>query len=177
MNEKLQGAIEVLIEKLREQEQDIIATKKMINSLRYMIGEAPLFQDNELQESQGIPRADLYYGKPLATAAREYLEFRNRACTLEEILNGLIQGGFDFQSLGWKHDRIRNNLAISLAKNTNVFHRLPNESIGLLTWYPEVIKRKSEREKTQEINGEKEKEGDEIEDEKHKNKAPTRDGE
>lgn len=150
MDEKLSGAIEVLLVKLEEQNRSVTETKKMINSLRVMNGEEPLFTDAELQQSQtqGVSnRPDIFYGKPFATAAREYLEMRKRACSAEEIMRGLEQGGFDFE---WHlKDRLR-NLAISLAKNTILFHKLPNNTFGLVNWYPEVTKRKTGREKAHE---------------------------
>ena len=153
MDEKLNGAIEVLVEKLREKEREVIEAKKMINSLRHMNGEAPLFSDAQLQDSSTVnpSRPDLYYGKPITTACREYLELRKQACQAEEIQRGLEHGGFDFDSQGWKEkDRLR-SLSISLAKNSGIFHRLPNGTFGLLAWYPDV--RQKERKKPQEVNG------------------------
>jgi len=154
MDETLSAAIDVLLAKLEEQTRATIETKRTINSLRQMMGEEPLFQDEELQTSPADfspSRPDLYYGKPLATACRDYLERRKRACTAEDILKGLEQGGFDFESTGWREkDRLR-SLSISLAKNTAIFHRLPNGTFGLLSWYPEVAKRKGEQEKGPEL--------------------------
>lgn len=159
MNEKLSGAIEVLLGKLEEQARSILETKKMINSLRQMNGETPLFNEAELQanDSAGPSRPDMYYGKGPATACREYLEWRKQACTAEEILKGLGQGGFDFKAVGWNEEdnRLR-NLAISLAKNTAMFHRLPNGTFGLIAWYPDVAKKKT-KEKGADTDGEQKK--------------------
>ena len=169
MDEKLNGAIEVLLERLREKEQEVIQTKKMINSLRQMGGETPLFSDAQLQDSLLInpSRPDLYYGKSITTASREYLELRKQACQAEEIQRGLEQGGFDFDSQGWKEkDRLR-NLSILLAKNSSIFHRLPNGTFGLLAWYPDV-KHKSERKKPQEVNGGEQKKSDIVNEEKQR---------
>jgi hypothetical protein len=157
MDEKLSAAVDVLLAKLEEQTRSVVETKKMINSLRQIMGEEPLFQGEELQASVADlspSRPDLYYGKPLAAACRDYLERRKRACMADEILKGLEEGGFDFEPLGWKEkDRLR-SLSISLAKNTAIFHRLPNNgAFGLLAWYPEVAKRKAEAEKVPVNNG------------------------
>jgi len=143
MKEKLNAAIDVLIEQLQQQVQQVAETKKMINSLRQRMGEEPLYPDVSPESVVGGgSRRDLYYGKPLATAAQMYLERRKQACEAEEILNGLEQGGFDFAALGWKEkDRLR-SLAMSLAKNTKTFHRLPNGSFGLLSWYDEKVIRR-----------------------------------
>ena len=141
MKEKLNAAIEVLEGQLQEQLQQASETKKMINALLQRMGEQPRFGDVTVEQAASLAiRPDEYYGKPLSTAAQEYLKRRNQACTAEEILRGLEQGGFDFRSLGWKdNDRLR-SLAISLVKNTYTFHRLPNGTFGLLTWYPEIEK-------------------------------------
>lgn len=141
MREKLNAAIEVLETQLQEQVQQVSETKKMINSLLQRMGEEPRFSDVAVEEvGAGSGRRDAYYGKPLATAAQEYLKRRNQACTSEEIIRGLEQGGFDFRPLQWKEeDRVR-SLSISLAKNSITFHRLPNGTFGLLSWYPEVEK-------------------------------------
>lgn len=155
MKEKINAAIEVFLSDLEEQTRNINETKKMINALRSKIGEEPLFTDIDLPQNQNISRPDIFYGKPLSTAAREFLEWKKRACMVEEILQGLTQGGFDFKALGWKeNDRLR-SLAVSLAKNSAIFHRLPtNNAFGLLAWYPEVQKAKTEKEKDQAENTE-----------------------
>lgn len=150
MNEKIAGAIEVLLEKLEEQKRAVIETKKTINMLRVSDNEPPLFADAELQSSDadiGPARADVYYGKGAVTACREFLEWRNRPCTTEEILKGLQQGGFDFDAAGWKENLRLRGLAIVLGKNSAIFHRLPSDRFGLLAWYPDVAsKKKAERE-------------------------------
>ena len=139
LNKKLNDAVEVLQGQLEEQVQQVVVIKKTINALRVRMGEEPLFSDvsvERLGSMQGRP--DQFYGKPLATAVGEYLEWRKQACTSEEILGGLEQGGFDFRSLRWSdNDRLR-SLAIYLVKNTKTFHRLPNRSFGLLAWYDQV---------------------------------------
>jgi hypothetical protein len=145
-NEKLNSAIEVLLDQLKDQVRGVSETKRTINALRRSNGEGALFPD--VEEDIGISqlRADQFYGKPLATSAQEFLERRKQACPADEILKGLDAGSFDFKSLGWpEKDRLR-NVSVSLAKNTKTFHRLPNGTFGLLSWYPEVLKRERERE-------------------------------
>ncbi|QPD04510.1 MAG: hypothetical protein Nkreftii_002284 [Candidatus Nitrospira kreftii] len=162
MEDRLAGAIEVLQEKLQEQIRSVLETKKMINSLRQMNGEAPLFNDADLRlEDSGPSRPDQYYGKGPGTACREYLEWRKRACSADEILKGLSQGGFDFKAAGYEDEDSRlRSLSILLAKNTAMFHRLPNGTFGLIAWYPEVAKKKA-KEKPNE--GDSKKKGDKEE--------------
>jgi len=154
MSEKLNAAVEVLLEQLEKQTQEVADTKKTINALLARMGKEPMFEDVMPERVGGNIRPDEYYGKPLATAAQQYLERRKQACSAEEILTGLEEGGFDFRAQGWKdNDRLR-SLAISLAKNTKTFHRLPNKTFGLFDWY-ETVRRngRSKQEETAEEEG------------------------
>jgi hypothetical protein len=164
MSEKLEAAISELQEHLERQLQEAADTKKTINSLRKSMGLDPLYADVSV-EQVGAVRADQFYGKPLAAAAGEYLERRKQATTAEDIMRGLEQGGFDFEATGWKDkDRLR-MLAISLAKNTVKFHKLPNGTYGLLAWYDQaVLAKKAKDEKKQ--NGAVEEVTDEVAEEK-----------
>jgi hypothetical protein len=147
MSERLNAAIEELEEHLAQQQAEVADTKKMINSLRKRMNLEPLYTDVSV-EGTGSIRADQYYGKPLAAAASDFLERRKRACPADEILKGLLDGGFDFDAIEWKEkDRLR-LLSSSLAKNTAKFHRLPGGQFGLLDWYDlSTIKRPSKERK------------------------------
>jgi hypothetical protein len=135
-NEKLNAAIEVLQEDLEKLVREVADRKRMINSLRASMGEPPLFTDVVVEHIGAAGgRADEFYGQPLSTCVRLYLERRKQACAASDILGGLQQGGFDFDAAGWKEkDRLR-ILAVTLAKNTKTFHRLPNGTFGLVSWY------------------------------------------
>lgn len=152
MSDKLSGAIEELQCHLDQQLQEVADTKKMINALRKRMGLDALYADVAV-EQVGPIRPDQFYGKPLATAAHEFLERRKQACPAEEIMRGLEQGGFDFEATGWKEkDRLR-MLAISLAKNNVKFHKLPNNTFGLLTWYDQaVIAKRTKDERTKQTS-------------------------
>jgi hypothetical protein len=73
--------------------------------------------------------------------AREYLESRKRACEAEEILSALERGGFDFSTQDWKAGPRLRPLAITLGKNSAIFHRLPNGTYGLRVWYSNLPKK------------------------------------
>jgi hypothetical protein len=142
----LSPAVEALRNQLHEQEAEANETRKMINSLLRRMGEDLEFPEAESGQMQmrmnGAVRPDQYYGKAFATAAQEYLERRKQACSAEEIMTALEQGGFDFKKLGWKERKDWPRLtAISLAKNNQKFHKLPNGTFGLLSWYPDIAKR------------------------------------
>jgi hypothetical protein len=145
MPDELAPAVAALQRKLEEQQKAVAETKKTINMLLKMMGQDPAYRDDE-DESSGIIRADQYYGKGLATAAQEYLTMRKQACQPEEILRGMVAGGFDFDVIGWKEaDRVR-SLSMSLAKNVAKFHRLKNGSFGLKSWYDaDFLKKASAR--------------------------------
>lgn len=139
MSEKLNAAIEELQEQLALQLQEVVETKKVINNLRKRLNLPPLYEDVAVEQGGNV-RADQFYGKPFATAAQEYLERRKQACSAVEILEGLVKGGFDFRKTKWQEkDRVR-MVAISLAKNNLKFHKLPNNTFGLVTWYPDVVR-------------------------------------
>jgi hypothetical protein len=145
MRTELSPAVDSLRNQLREQMAEVSETKKMINALLRRMGEDPEFEDVEIGQQlplRGTTRPDLYYGKPFATAAQEYLEHRKQACSADEIMTALEHGGFDFKKLAWKDRKNWPRLtAISLAKNNQKFHKLPNGTFGLLSWYPDVAKR------------------------------------
>ena len=147
MKAELSPAVESLRNQLREQEVEVIETKKMINALLRRMEEDPEFPDVELGQlslRSSATRPDLYYGKPFATAAQEYLDRRKQACSADEIMSALEQGGFDFKTLAWKDKKDWPRLtAISLAKNNQKFHKLPNGTFGLSVWYPDIVKRDS----------------------------------
>jgi hypothetical protein len=105
------------------------------------MGKPPQYRD--VGESSGVLRQDQFYGKQFATAAAEYLEMRKQACQPDDILKGLLEGGFDFDVLGWKEVERLRFLAISLAKNNTKFHRLKNGSFGLRSWYDEDFLKKA----------------------------------
>lgn len=151
MNSNIEAAINDLTTKLQGQMNDVSETKRAINVLLRMVGKEPQFPDDSPEKANAAFRIepDQYYGRALATSVQEYLEMRKKATGKQavdatEILKALEDGGFEFS---WKeNDRLR-ALSISLAKNTKVFHRLPNGMFGLLSWYPDVTAKKERAEK------------------------------
>ncbi len=139
--------VEDLQAKLRKQEQEVIDTKKTINSLLRMVGREPIFTEGQLapELSLGGIKADTFYGQPLATAVRKYLEMRRASsqgpASVSEIYQALTQGGYDFATSPENAKRI---LRISMSKNTPLFHRLPNKNVfGLVSWYPDIKTKRS----------------------------------
>jgi hypothetical protein len=146
MKNELDGAIGVLVKRVEDLSHETTDLKKTINSLCKAAGKQPMYTDADLVVGgfAGIPTLSpsQFYGKTPIVAAREYLDLRNEAVPQEEILEALRTGGFDFEAQGWAEPLRLRNLSISLGKNTAIFHRLPNNMIGLTKWYPNVKAKK-----------------------------------
>lgn len=137
--------LESMIEEIRSKEVELNNLKKAANTIFRSKGEPEPFEISDPDAHHNGPmrfKPDEFYGKGFATAARLYMERRKQAVTGEEVTKALEQGGFDYDAQGWKKsDRVR-VVAMSLAKNTTIFHRLPNGLFGLKEWYPGAIERK-----------------------------------
>ena len=118
-DDALQVAVTALLGKLEAQERAVLDTKKTINTLLRHMEREPMFPDAEETSSSSrtlTTRPDQFYGRPLATVAREVLESRGQAMEAQEIIDTLERGGYDFAAQGWKEkDRLR-SFTITLAK-------------------------------------------------------------
>jgi hypothetical protein len=166
MSNELQGAINVLVSRVEQKTQELAEIKRMINSLCREASQSPLYSDADLavKGAAGLPSldSDQFYGKTPTVAAREYLELRDKAVSLDEILDALERGGFDFAAQKWNTGARLKNLGISLGKNSLIFHRLPSNTWGLTKWYPGVKGKKN----ANKDNGKLESAEEEIADEK-----------
>jgi len=131
---------DTMIERVRTKERELLEMKRAVNTFLKDAGKEPVFAETEEKTAlaTGAPlkiRADQFFNRPLATAAREYLELKGQACSVEEVLSALERGGFDFGKVTDPGYRQR-GLAISLAKNSGVFVKLPNGTFGLKAAYP-----------------------------------------
>lgn len=153
MADPLIGAVEELEKQLQEELQKAHTTKKLINSLLRRMGKPDRYTDTG-EIGLGPVRSDMYYGKPLATAAQMVLERFQHATSAQDILKALEDGGFDFRPMEWSEKMRLRNLAISLAKNTKTFHKLPNGTFGLRNWYDEATINASKRDKEEEQEAE-----------------------
>lgn len=137
MSEALKNAIDEMVNLISAKQREVADIKRSINIMCRQLGEDPMFADESVESvGFGAMRSDEYYGKSPITAARMYLERKGKPATQEEILSGLERGGFDFDEQKWEEKNRLRNLAISLGKNTIIFHRLPSGTWGLLKWYP-----------------------------------------
>jgi hypothetical protein len=138
MNESLKPALDELQARLQTKLNEAAEVKKAINVLYGIMGMEPAYPDVEAEKASGLPgpaRSDIYYNKPLSAAVRDFLELRKQPVRATEILKALEQGNFDFDEIGWSPTIREKNLALSLAKNTAMFKKMPNGEYGLKAWY------------------------------------------
>lgn len=142
MSGEFDAAINKLNDDIAEKENEVRELKRTVNRLSRYAGRADPYPDADeaatASRSVGSIRPDQFYGQPLASAIREYLEMRRNsglgAAKVREIFDALKQGGFKFET---KDDtNAERGLRQSLTKNSVTFHKLPNNTYGLLEWYP-----------------------------------------
>jgi hypothetical protein len=149
MREEMKPAIDALLVDLADQEKQVTDTKLLINRLCVRSGMEPMFPDAAVASSAvGSIRPDSFYGKVLNTAAREYLEMRRSAnlgpATPREVYEALVKGGYAPETKDETNAII--SVRATLRKNSSVFHRLPNGTYGLLSWYPNAKPRDDDEE-------------------------------
>src|ERR1035438_9699338 len=139
MSDHILKTIEHAKTEINKHQEAIVAAKRLINQLCVFAGLPQEYQDAELQVAGAAEitiRRNVFFGRPLATCVREYLELRKdkpiKEATLDEIYNVLNDGGFDFKKISDDPGQYKRGVAITLAKNPQ-FHRLPNGDFGLLS--------------------------------------------
>lgn len=140
MRDEFKPAIDALLADLVEQERQVVDTKLVINRLCQKAGVDVMFPDAAAAAGPTVSsiRPDSFYGKVLSTAAREYLEMRRTAnlgpATPREVYEALVKGGYAPDAKDETTAII--SVRATLRKNSSIFHRLPNGTYGLLSWYP-----------------------------------------
>lgn len=138
MKDHIERTIGDLQAKLRIQEDDVLQTKRLINLLCKEANLDPMYDDTDATSASLFSiRQDQFFGRPLATVIKEYLNMRlaanKGAATVNEIYDTLCRGGYAFQAKN--DDNAKRGIQISLGKN-RYFMRVPNGSWGLSAWYP-----------------------------------------
>lgn len=157
MADDLAGAFAILEKQIAEGEQKVLTAKRAINALCEAAKLPPRYPDLESMGDGGTPgigisniQPDTFYGKKQSTAVRMYMEMRKGRdlgpAKPREIFQALKEGGYQFESKDETVALI--GLRALLRKNTVTFHKLPNGSYGLASWYPDAkSKRPSETER------------------------------
>lgn len=140
MRDEFLPAITALEQDLKEATQRVLEIKRAINTLSRHAGGDPKYldADGDDQATSATIRRDAFYGKPLMTAIREYLEMRRHLgpATPREIYEALRRGGYPF---GGHERNAMSTVRSALRKNASTFHRLPDgNAYGLLAWYPKA---------------------------------------
>lgn len=153
-----QATIDTLERKLTELERKGNALVEVINDLRREDGlppRGPFGGGGGGSHASGgggasitTIKPDTFYGKKMQTAVREYLEMRKVAAggttnpaTPREIYDAITKGGYEFEAKDEATALV--SLRSLLRKRTAFFHKLPNGTYGLTTWYPDAKKPKS----------------------------------
>jgi hypothetical protein len=143
-----EAALQVLYRRHDDQVRKVNALIEVINDLRAEDGLPPMEPigsgpgrgsqaraNGPTQPSQIRP--DTFYGKRLQTAVRMYLEMRQAAnlgpATPREIYDAVVQGGYQFETKDPAIALV--GLRAMLRKRTVAFHKLPNGTYGLTSWY------------------------------------------
>ncbi len=151
MSTEFDAAIARLLENLQSEEAKAARTRETINRLCEAKGAPPMFADAGGVSATSMAVApDRFYGVPLATAVREVLQGRKAAglgaADTDTIYEVLKRGGFQFDGEG--DIAAKRGMAISLAKNTSAFHRVPSGAWGLVEWYDAEIVAKAKKRRT-----------------------------
>lgn len=140
-------SIDALLARIKEQEAEIAKNKTAVNALCAILNRPPMFASTD-PAGQSVPlnnlRGDEFYGQPLSTVIRTILETRKAAgsgaATVTEIYAVMVEGGYKFETAD--EENAKRSLRISLTKNSQTFHKLPNGKYGLKEWYPSVREKK-----------------------------------
>ena len=142
MSHHVLKTIEDVNAQIRAAEQEAFEKKQIVNSL-CGIAKIPLqYPDAQVAGASGSDALarDTYYGQKMGKVIRLVLERRKRAglgaAKVNEIYDDMVAGGFNFKSTN--DDYAKRGLYQSLTKNSGTFHKLPNGTYGLLSWYPGV---------------------------------------
>lgn len=145
---ELMPAINMLQQELDDAERQAAGIRDALNLLRKRAGLGPIAANAVAGQPAGITqiKSDTFYGKRQQTAVREYLEMRKLQdlgpAKPREIFEALKAGGFQYET---KDDNVAMvGLRALLRKRTGIFHKMPNGSYGLTSWYPHAKASKSE---------------------------------
>ncbi|HNZ74514.1 MAG TPA: hypothetical protein PKN20_00150 [Verrucomicrobiota bacterium] len=150
MSEHISKTIEEMVAKVEEHEAAAVEAKRLVNQLCAFAKLPVRYSDADLQTSgvaSLVVKRNSFFGRPLTTVVREYLEMRQKAgmgpASLTDIYAALKEGGFDLDELSRKSDgEQRRIVAVSLGKNSLTFVRLPTDDWGLKEWYPKLKNKK-----------------------------------
>lgn len=150
MSEHILKLIEELRAEVSQAEEATKPKKRLANQLCERAGIPVIYagiDDEAMPGVSGAIRRNAFYGRPLSTCVREYLEMRFKLvvkeATLDDIYEALKDGGYDLKTSGPTEEDQKRGVAITLGKNSQTFHKLPTGDYGLLAWYPNIKERRA----------------------------------
>lgn len=136
------------IDALERRREQALATagemERSINTLCKEAGYPPRYTDSASSNSIRVTQIsdDTFYGMKQTGAMRTYLEMRKTQglgpANTREIYDALLQGGYQFEAK--TPDIAMVGMRALLRTQPLVFHRLPQGTWGLSTWYPDAKK-------------------------------------
>jgi hypothetical protein len=144
------------IDALERRREEALATagemERSINTLCKEAGYPPRYTDSASTNSIRVTQIsdDTFYGMKQTGAMRTYLEMRKTQglgpAGTREIYDALLQGGYQFEAK--TPDIAMVGTRALLRTQPLVFHRLPQGTWGLSTWYPDAKKKDEPKKKT-----------------------------
>ncbi len=97
MSDHFIASIEALQAEVKPLEEQIIKKKQLINMLCEAHKIPPIYSDEQLKVASTVvsSRGDEFFNKALNTSIKAVLSHRKKPASSEEILDGLLAGGYD----------------------------------------------------------------------------------
>lgn len=151
MPSELDPAIAALERRREEALATAAELERTINTLCKEAGYAARYTEATSTGSTKVSQIsdDTFYGQKQTPAMRAYLEMRKAQnlgpATAREIYDAIKAGGYVFEAKDATTALV--GMRALLRTQPNVFHRLPQGTWGLTSWYPDAKKPKDEPKK------------------------------
>ncbi|MDB5610934.1 MAG: hypothetical protein JWP25_7834 [Bradyrhizobium sp.] len=148
MPNELDPAIAAFERRREDALASVAECERTINTLCKEAGYPPRYAETTTNNSMKVTQIsdDTFYGQKQTPAMRMYLEMRKAQglgpATPRDIYQALEQGGYVFEAKNSEIAMV--GMRALLRTQPNVFHRLPQGTWGLTTWYPDAKKPKEE---------------------------------
>lgn len=148
MNDTILKAVSELRQQLDEKVEEIKRDGRMSEVLKLYksivtleeLAEVPVTSLADVfgfTESNVAIRCDEFFGLKPVEAAKRFIKKRGRACTVEEIANGIRSGGCqDFRD---------DELGLSLSRSTMEIAKVGDNLYGLVEFYPTIKRERKKR--------------------------------
>jgi hypothetical protein len=148
MPNELDPAIAAFERRREDALASVAECERTINTLCKEAGYPPRYTETSVNNATKVTQIsdDTFYGQKQTPAMRMYLEMRKAQglgpATPREIYEAIKSGGYVFEAKDAEVALV--GMRALLRTQPNVFHRLPQGTWGLTTWYPDAKKPKEE---------------------------------